>query len=57
MNKRFQTARIAVYVITIFLVTLVTAYQISLTPSMIVTSLSVAIIGAVLLLLLDKLEE
>ena len=57
MNKRFQTARIAVYVITIFLVTLVTAYQISLTPSMIVTSLSVAIIGAVLLLLLDKLED
>lgn len=57
MNKRFQIARIAVFIITILLVTLVTAYQTSLTPSMIVTSLSVAIIGAVLLLLLDKLED
>ena len=57
MNKRFQIARIVVYVVTILLVTAVIAYQTSITPSMIVTSLLVAIIGAVLLLVFDRLEE
>lgn len=57
MNKRFQIARIAVYVTTVLLVTVVIAYQTTITPSMIAISLSVAIIGAVLLLLFDKLED